>query len=336
MINLHFSFFLHNFARTSNNLWPKSLTTINDMKRVFTIFLFALIGSLVLLAEPYTPKTVPNPKTADAGAYVCNPDSILTVEEVMKLNSICAKIDSLSEVELAVVALKDIGDMQVYDFTLQLFNTWGVGRKEQNSGIMMLVATEARRVQIITGEGIEGIMTDAECSATIDEMLSSFKDGKYGAGLIIGAKSIGTKVTTIEAREELLLPSKMKDPNEEPWTPIAGGGLLGLGIFAIFARRQPKCPKCKCRDLEVIAVKINKKPSRISNGQGTRTYKCKACGHAFKKTYSISSFWNSGSGGYTINRDDNNTRSWGGGSGFSGGGSWGGGFSSGGGAGRGF
>lgn len=308
------------------------------MKRLLASFLFVLLSTLMLFAESYTPKTVPNPRTVDSLSNVCNPDSILTAEEVMKLERICAKIDSLSEVELAVVALHDIGDAEAFDFALTLFNHWGVGNKVKNTGVMLFLTTKSRQVQIITGDGIEGILTDAECSLTIDEMITDLKANKFGAALITGSKSIGTKVTSQAAREELLLDTKTRKPNGLPWSGLSNLLTIGLGVYGYRWWRKKKCPKCSKRSLKVLKNEVVCEASYSARGKGVILYRCEDCGHTFEETYSIpkkvqaassDSSYSGGSysGGYSSGRSSFSS---------SRGGSFGGGHSSGGGAGRSF
>lgn len=311
---------------------------IKPMKRILTSFLLALVGSLMLFAERYTPETVPNPRVVDSLSCVCNPDSILTVEEVMKLERICAKIDSLSEVELAVVALHDIGDAEAFDFALELFNHWGVGNKVKNTGVMLFLTTKSRQVQIITGDGIEGLLPDGECSLTIDEMIDDLKVDKFGAALITGAKSIGTKVTTQEAREELLLDNKTPEPNGLPWSGLSNLLTVGLGVYGFRWWRKKKCPKCSKRSLKVLKNETVCEATFSTTGKGVILYRCEGCGHTFEESYVIpkkvaasSSSDDYSDDGYSGGGFSSGRSSFGGG-----GGSFGGGHSSGGGAGRSF
>lgn len=315
------------------------------MKRVLTSFLFALVGTLMLFAETYTPQTVPNPRVVDSLSNVCNPDSVLTIEEVRQLERICHQIDSLSEVELAIVVLKDIGEAEAFDFSLELFNYWGVGDKVKNTGVMLFLATEARQVQIITGDGIEGILPDAECSLTIDEMIDDLKAGNFGPALITGAKSIGKKVTTQKAREELLLDAKLPEPSGMPWNGLSGLFAMGLGGYGFSWWRKKKCTKCSKRTLVVISEKVIKRSTISEKGLGSRTYRCENCGHVFTEEYTIpmkasvssgksSSGYSGFGGGSSFTSRSSGGGGFGGGS--FGGGSFGGGHSSGGGAGRSF
>lgn len=305
------------------------------MKRFFTTLALAFIACVAVMAEAYSPKTVPNPRTTDAHAYVCNPDTILTYEEVQKLQSIAEKVDSLAEVELVIVALRDIGDATPFDFALDLFNTWGVGNKEKNTGVMIfltLQSGEGRNIRIITGNGIEGLLPDGECSLVLDEMIPELKES-YGQGMITGAKAIARRVTTDSARAELLLDNQLPEPTEAPWSTLAL--LLGLGGtgYAGSYYLKRKCQMCNQRTLKQIDKHIVSKPTRTRTGKGVRTYRCQKCGHEFTEYYTIPRLSSppsssGGGGGFS---------SGGGGSSFGGGGgSFGGGFSSGGGAGRSF
>lgn len=261
-----------------------------NMKRIFTTLVFAIVSIIAMMAETYTPKTVPNPRTSDATAFVCNPDSILTPEEAMKLQEISAKIDSLSEVEVVYVALKDIGEADAFDFAVDLFNHWGIGKKEKSTGVLIFISGTVpgqRDFVINTGDGVEGILPDAECSIIRDAAIEFLAKDEYGKGLITAAKMVGERVTTLEAREELLLGTKLPEPTGAPWSSLSGLLTIGLGIFGVREYRKKKCPQCTKRMLTIVKDEITREPTYSTSGQGTRHYKCNHCGHTFTETYTI-------------------------------------------------
>lgn len=283
-------------------------------------------------AETYTPESVPNPRDRDAAAFVCNPDGILTEEEVAELQRIAEKIDSISQVELCVVALRDIGDAEAFDFALKLANLWGVGKKEKDTGVLMLLALDNRDVQIVTGDGVQGILTDGVCGHILDGMLGDLADGRYGAGLIVGAKDIGRRMTTNDALVELLLDRHYEEPSEAPWNLFSLlSAMFGVGYAGSYYLRR-KCRKCGNRTLKKISDVVVQRPTRRASGYGVRKYRCTTCGDEITERYAIPRLPDDsnlgGSGGVFI----------GGGGHFSGGGfgggSFGGGSFSGGGAGR--
>lgn len=303
------------------------------MKRILTLLLLYIICGSLAFAESYEPQTVPNPRDINATAYVANPDTVLSYAEVLELERIAAKIDSVSEVELCVVALRDIGEAEAFDFAYELANLWGVGKKERNTGILMLLAVDSRDIQIVTGKGIEGIMTDAQCSLTIDEMIEDLSENRFGDGLIAGAKSIGRKVTTSNAQAELLFGTHYEEPTEAPWNVMSGLlALFGVGYGGSYYLKR-KCRKCGERTIKLVKNEVLLAATRRNSGKGRRHYVCQTCGDTFTEDYVIPrkpDDSNFGGGPVIISGGG---RSFGGGGGFSGG-SFGGGSFGGGGAGR--
>lgn len=61
-------------------------------------------------------------------------------------------------IEAVVVTINSIGDYQTGDATIEafatnLFNTWGIGHKKENNGVLILVAVKDRKARIELGKG---------------------------------------------------------------------------------------------------------------------------------------------------------------------------------------
>jgi uncharacterized protein len=85
----------------------------------------------------------------------------------------------------------------VEETALQYFSKWGIGDKNKNNGVLVLLSKEPRRVRITTGTGVDKILTDNECQRIIDEtIVPSFKAGKYYTGLKTGVHDIEAVLDT--------------------------------------------------------------------------------------------------------------------------------------------
>lgn len=145
--------------------------------------------------------------------YVSNRDGILSESTVAYLNNICAQVEQIDEVQIAVVAQRQMdaslsggayGDIEGY--AQSLFNHLGVGRKGKNTGVLVLLVLETRDIRIQTGGGMEGILPDATCSDIVqNQMIPPMHEGDFDAGITEGVKAIAQRVTTEEAQQELLL-----------------------------------------------------------------------------------------------------------------------------------
>jgi uncharacterized protein len=236
---------------------------------------------------------------------------------------------------MGVVALESIGTSDAFDFAYELFQRWGIGRKGQNTGVLILFVEESHDIRIMTGVGIEGVLPDARCSQIIhDDMIPAFQAGDYGGGLCLGALRIYEICTDGDVPEELLsirsVTNRGQYADEEEMTTgeiitilVVLLAVILLIFFMGWWSSVKRCPKCGKRNAHAVHERILSAATYSREGQGERTYRCLHCGNVFvlpfiipKRSHTV---YISGGGG--------------GGGSFSGGGSWGGGSTFGGGAG---
>ena len=93
--------------------------------------------------------------------------------------------------QIAIVILSSVGNYDISEYAVQLYNKWGIGQKEKNNGVLILVARDDRKVFIATGYGIEGVLPDALCKRIVNnDILPAFKAGQYYEGLAAAVNSI--------------------------------------------------------------------------------------------------------------------------------------------------
>lgn len=89
--------------------------------------------------------------------------------------------------QIAVVIVPTTGEEEIADYTFKLGDKWGIGRKNLNNGVLMLIAKNDRKVFIATGPGLEGVLPDAFLSQIIrNAILPEFKQGNYAQGINAG------------------------------------------------------------------------------------------------------------------------------------------------------
>ena len=207
------------------------------MKRIL-FSIFCLFAFHYAHAEAWTPETVPSPKTQGQDYYVANPDGVLTQETVHRLNAGLAQLYRDTYVELAVVAIDEMGGDQrhmPHNFALHLFNNWGIGDKDKNTGVLVFLARSSRDIQIITGKGIEGILTDGTCGEILDNNIDYLADNDFDEGILHICEDIANKLMTDESRAELLLGWKPEETKVTTfWTWYFIIGFLLLIIFTLW------------------------------------------------------------------------------------------------------
>lgn len=150
-------------------------------------FSFFLVFGNCSVAQ-YTVGTVPNQKLID-NSYVSDPDNYIDGYEKIQLNEICADVEQTTGAQIAVVVVGSIGNEVPHDFGLELFNDWGLGREGFDDGLLVILVMDQRRVEFITGYGMEQLISDGmSFEIQQNEMVPRFKSGQYGQGLIDGIR----------------------------------------------------------------------------------------------------------------------------------------------------
>ena len=267
------------------------------MKRIHIFFTFFLLG-FTTQAAVYTPKTLPNPKANDRYNYVCNPDEIVATNDVLLLNRLARQLEDSTEVELCVVAVNSIGENEAFDFCYELFQRWGIGKEGKNTGVLVFLAVESRDIRIMTGGGIEGILTDAVCNEIIQKtMFSPLRNADYSDALVLGALRIYEICTNGAVPEELRQMTSASnryhyadESEDNAWVELlyfVGIPSLIFAVIIALLLMPKKCPKCGKRSLKKTSEQIINRATTRKEGLGVRTYCCKHCGHQEQKTYII-------------------------------------------------
>ena len=77
------------------------------------------------------------------------------------------------------------------DYATALFNAWGIGKKDRDNGVLILVAVEDRAMRIEVGYGLEGVLPDGLAGSVIRQsFLPRFRDDDYRAGILEGTARI--------------------------------------------------------------------------------------------------------------------------------------------------
>ncbi len=143
------------------------------MKRTSIIFL--LLVPLVSLAF-----TVPEKPTGFVQDYA----SILSSEEISALETKLENFEKQTTIEIAVVTISSLDGDSVENVAQEIFTKWGIGKKDKNNGVLLLISLADRKTRIHTGYGVEGDLTDIGTAYIQQEIITpAFRNGDYFGGI---------------------------------------------------------------------------------------------------------------------------------------------------------
>lgn len=140
--------------------------------------------------------------------------------------------------QLQVLVVPELEDETIESYSIKVVDEWKLGSEDKDDGVLLLVATENRKVRIEVGQGLEGDLPDALAGRIISAgIIPFFKQNQTGAGILVGlsmiAESVGGKLENIPA-------PRMQKTTRKSSTGLSF--LLYLGFFLIgpllFGRRR--------------------------------------------------------------------------------------------------
>ncbi len=173
------------------------------MNRLILIFSLLLVA-LTTRAQGWTVETLPNVQVQDHTKHLVNPDGIISPGVQSQIDSLLLDARRRTSAEIVAVMVNDFDGDDIDEFATDLFNTWNIGKKDNNNGILIFVAKHRRKAAIRTGYGIEGILPDIVAGRILRKtMFPKFKQGDYEGGLLAGVETVCEIVTDPDAADEV-------------------------------------------------------------------------------------------------------------------------------------
>lgn len=187
-----------------------------------TILLLLLMLGL-LVCGPATGAEVgfPSPKGA-----VNDFAGIIDAASVQTMENLSREVLEKTGTSIVVAVLADIGDNAPDDYANRLYQTWGIGAKGKDRGVLVFLALKERKVRIETGYGVEGILPDGLTGEILDKyVLPDLKAGQYGRGLTKGVVALASVIAK-DAQVTLTGVPSLSAPPET-------ASKQGINIFAV-------------------------------------------------------------------------------------------------------
>lgn len=148
----------------------------------FTVYCF--LFTAILNAQDIPAKPNP-PRLVNDFVMKLSPTELSSLEQKLKVYA------DTTSTQIAIVIVKTTGDSGPYDYAIKIAKDWGVGQKDKNNGLVLLWATETRKLRIVTGRGMEATITDAVSKRIINTILKPyFQAGQFYQGLDVATTEI--------------------------------------------------------------------------------------------------------------------------------------------------
>ena len=209
--------------------------------------LYCLLATLVGIFSLTPAARAEKIKDLKPQGYVNDFAGVLDAQTTAQITAICSEVDQKTHAQISVVTVKTLEGLEASDFANKLFKQWGVGDKNDNRGVSVLVATDDHKYWTEVGYGLEPILPDGKVGGFGREMVPRLRAGDYNGGVLhltaqiakVIATDRGVKLDSLGNLPKLSLPQTAGNPTDDTDSSFFPGAfffflLVFLALYGVF------------------------------------------------------------------------------------------------------
>lgn len=154
-----------------------------------------------------------------------------------KLELLLQELQQKTGAEIAVVVVNSTAPLDDFDYAMAVAEAWKPGRKGEDSGLLVLLAVKDRKLRVLTGYGLEGILPDGLVGEIQDrEMIPALRQGNTGQALWRGVAEYARRIAESRGVQLTGLPERRAAQQPEvPLLPL----LIVIVLIVIMLKYGP-------------------------------------------------------------------------------------------------
>lgn len=114
-----------------------------------------------------------------------SPSTEASLEEELK------SFEQSDSTQIVILTIPSLQGDAIEDFGIRVAESWKIGQKNKDNGIILIASKEDRKMRIEVGRGLEGKLTDLMSGRIIDLVMKPrFKRGDFDGGFVAGVSAL--------------------------------------------------------------------------------------------------------------------------------------------------
>ena len=153
---------------------------------------------------------------------------LLTASDKAALEAELEAYEATSTDQIVVVTTRSLQGYPIDEFGYQLGRKWGIGQKNKDNGILIIVAPNERKVRIEVGRRLEPLLADGRAGSIISNTITpAFRRGDFAGGIKAGV----AEVTAVLSGDKAELEQRAKRPPP----PVDYSGYITFAVWVLIA-----------------------------------------------------------------------------------------------------
>ena len=214
--------------------WNISIKHMINSKRLSPVLLctFLLSGVMALNIVKAEPK-FPRPTQLK---YVNDYAKVMDNDSTQYILSVGKELEDKTGAQATVVVIDSLGGETIESYANGIFRNWGIGQKDKNNGLLILLSVKDRKWRVEVGTSLEGAITDIYSSRIMNDFaVPKFQNAQYGQGLRASYSILSDSIAKeygVKLDKNINVP-KYTESVKNPNSSKTGSGILLIGFIIL-------------------------------------------------------------------------------------------------------
>jgi uncharacterized protein len=166
--------------------------------------------------------------------YVNDFAHVIDAANSQRLAAYCGILERATGAQMAIVTVDTLDGDDVTDVANRLYHQWGVGKKPNDEGVLLLFVIKDKKDRAEIGYGLEPVITDADAGSIMRGLRPILRQGTYGPAALAAAQQLGAKIA---AAKNVTLPidARVRTRTAVSRGPSIPWPLIVIGIFFVLS-----------------------------------------------------------------------------------------------------
>ncbi|MGH7895494.1 MAG: TPM domain-containing protein [Candidatus Binatia bacterium] len=202
------------------------------MRRIVAFALVACVAAGALAAS--------EPAIAPPQGFVTDGAGVVGPAVRARLTGLLQELQAKTGAEIAVVTVDTTAPLDDFTYAMRVAEAWKPGRKREDTGLVFVVAVKDRKLRVVTGYGLEGILPDGLVGQIQDEeVVPSFRAGRIDEGIERGVRAYASRIAAAKGVRLTGVPPPRPRQQPLPGWLVLLVLMLVLAFFVYVASQQP-------------------------------------------------------------------------------------------------
>jgi uncharacterized protein len=159
--------------------------------RLLSLLIFAKIASAMTLLSLLSPISAHALDVPQLKGYINDYAGMISPQARAELDNELRNFERTDSTQIVILTVPSLEGEAIEDFDIKVAETWKIGQKGKDNGVIFVVAKQDRKTRIEVGQGLEGKLTDLMAGRIVDLVVNPrFKRGDFDGGFISGVSSL--------------------------------------------------------------------------------------------------------------------------------------------------